>query len=236
MSTDILGIIHSSQKERMTDDNSKTTPSADDATSETTKSLLSSSKETIMAASPIVLPEREYGYQEIPFSWEDLKQIILVEQNLAKLSRSTAQQMDYERFRRRLNQEWRSIYDYILCTKLGFSESATSTKDEDGGSTQRCCDIELEHISEVRTALVENDFPYNMEPGIEHLILWKTKENITPHEIQETLRSLQDRENVVDTLHWINPPHLKSLPGIDHVHFLCRLSSHDKRSSSIYTT
>jgi hypothetical protein len=37
----------------------------------------------------------------------------------------------------------------------------------------------------------------------------------------------EDSENgqavVVDCLHWINPPHLKSLPDIDHVHILCLL-------------
>ena len=94
-----------------------------------------------------------------------------------------------------------------------------------------------------------NDFPYYFEPGIQHFVLWKLGGEVTPEEISqakldiwngsqstESIPSSSDQktpdnietacngEQVVNNhelfLHWINPPHLKSLPGIDHVHIL----------------
>jgi hypothetical protein len=32
---------------------------------------------------------------------------------------------------------------------------------------------------------------------------------------------------VREFMHWINPPHLKSIPDIDHVHILCLPESSD---------
>lgn len=92
-----------------------------------------------------------------------------------------------------------------------------------------------------------NDFPYYLAPEIEHWILWKLGGDVTADEItnakSEILKGSQlwvamdngqkpgstENSNNLEQLtvndpevllHWINPPHLKSLPGIDHVHII----------------
>mmetsp|Transcript_35180 Transcript_35180/g.84885 ORF Transcript_35180/g.84885 Transcript_35180/m.84885 type:complete len:230 (-) Transcript_35180:12-701(-) len=93
-----------------------------------------------------------------------------------------------------------------------------------------------------------NDFPYYLAPGIQHFVLWKLGGWITPEEIakakSDILKGSRSPETTNNTqrshciggkdnldqilndrgvfLYWINPPHLKSLPGIDHVHILFR--------------
>ena len=65
-------------------------------------------------------------------------------------------------------------------------------------------------------------------------MLWKLGGVVTADEITQAKKDILQKcqshtlveEDVANNdevfLHWINPPHLKSLPGIDHVHILYR--------------
>ena len=115
--------------------------------------------------------------------------------------------------------------------------------------------------------LVLNDYPYHVDEGIEHWILWKiggisSTEGILRQELtwaMEELDSLQADENSgsgciidrnqpetsfepveasqtssngaipspIDSLFWVNPPHLQSMPQIHHAHMLV-LRSNEK--------
>lgn len=89
--------------------------------------------------------------------------------------------------------------------------------------------------------LCMNDFPYYLAPGAEHWVLWKLGGGVvTPDEVDDAKLDLVSRSRGLVSrrydrasfrgvandhevfLHWVNPPHLKSLPGIDHVHILFR--------------
>jgi hypothetical protein len=50
-------------------------------------------------------------------------------------------------------------------------------------------------------------------------------EEVTEAEIEATKASLCLSLQVRECLHYVNPPHLKSIPEIDHVHILLHLSS-----------
>lgn len=90
-------------------------------------------------------------------------------------------------------------------------------------------------VTEGKLRLCVNDFPYYYSPGVQHWVLWKLGGMIDSDEIENAKREIY-RRSQTDTahgelersaitdhevfLHWMNPPHLKSLPGIDHVHIL----------------
>jgi hypothetical protein len=151
----------------------------------------------------------------------------LEEQNLAKLSRSLQQEQEYQVYLRDLKRKWRSVYDHILVSKFGFEAQQKEQPRGDDASNpwfQRRWQAypPLTQVKAVQKVLMRNDFPYNTDEDIEHWVLWKLVENITKEEIDEAKDELRERlGNVVDILHWVNPPHLKSLPDIDHAHFLC---------------
>jgi len=166
--------------------------------------------------SSLPLPTLKYGYTDAPWTWEQLQELILVEQDLAKLSRSAEQQREYEIFRYCLKRQYESVLDHILISKFDFERRKTKE-----GRWQAY--PSLKDSTTVQTRLVLNDFPYCMPDGIVHYIFWKTKESVTPKDIENAKLELRRQRKVADTLHWINPPHLQSLPDIDHVHILCKL-------------
>jgi Protein of unknown function (DUF3605) len=170
----------------------------------------------------IILPELEYGYRTKPLEWAELIQIILVEKNLAKLSRSVEQQEEYMMYMRDIKKQWKSVYHFILHSKFGFKKRLVSGSSLDASAAELWESYPpASKIKEPKKVLVLNDFPYYNAPGIQHYILWKIASDVTDDEIDEAGQELRDQwVGVCDVLHWKNPPHLKSVPDIDHVHIL----------------
>ena len=99
--------------------------------------------------------------------------------------------------------------------------------------------------------VLPNDFPYYVDANIQHWCLWKLNDCVMDEDIQCAIQELkcmardQQRQSqmqmqpqddghgnantnanaqlgqIVDTISWINPKHLQSIPDIDHAHILC---------------
>jgi Protein of unknown function (DUF3605) len=186
----------------------------------------------------IHLPCREYGYRTVPLDWEELTLIINVEQNLAKLSRSVQQQYDYEIYQRDLKKKWQSVIDHILCSKFGSCFQQVTNPD----TGLYCAHPSLAEFTSpdgggvVRKALVRNDFPYYLADNVEHWVLWKLGANCTDQDVDQAKQEIHEKQqNVQDFLYYINPPHLKSLPEIDHVHILCKTATASTSTSTNQT-
>lgn len=83
-----------------------------------------------------------------------------------------------------------------------------------------------------KRVLAMNDFPYYLEDGVEHWCLWKlgdtdtnNHDDVNDEDIEWAKETLKQRGDVVEMMHWINPVHLKSLPGIDHAHIVCLIKN-----------
>jgi hypothetical protein len=171
----------------------------------------------------IRLPIVKYGYRTEPLEWDELVDILLVQKDIAKMSRSVEQQRDYEIYKRDLLREWSSVIDHVLCEK--FPEVFEKRFDTTTKLYAAYPSLEEFAVSgcPVHTALVQNDFPYYTADGVEHWVLWKLGGSCSDQDIGEAKLQLRDRFGD-DMLHWINPPHLKSLPEIDHVHILGKVA------------
>jgi Protein of unknown function (DUF3605) len=166
----------------------------------------------------VTLPTLEYGYRTTKLTWDELQQIISQQQqqqHISKLSRSVAQQREYEIFRHHMKQQYTSSLDFLLISKFGIGVQSAQQFPYRAAQS-------LAEMKEPMTRLVPNDFPYYVQDGIHHYIFWKTKEPITEEEISSVKDTLRKDYGAIDILHWINPPALQSLPEIDHVHFLFR--------------
>jgi hypothetical protein len=194
----------------------------------------------------IILPKREYGYRLEPFTWDELVKIIDEEKNLAKLSRSEEQERDYQIRMREMKTKWKSPYDHILCSKFGFEKRQFTNETHTVWEAYP----KLSEVKEPRKALVKNDFPYNYRAGIEHYVLWKICEDVTDEDIEAAKEELKRTTDYIgkptflsfqallslvhcrsffnvfpcipDLLWWTNPPNLKSLPDLDHIHIIIR--------------
>ncbi len=148
-----------------------------------------------------------------PLEWEELYEMIVVKKDLAMLCRSPDIEEKYTQHRLECLQTYDSIYDYILHSKFNLSREWNSQS-----SRWRVpWDANESHI-----ALVPNDFPYFIAPGIEHWVLWKLGGKVTDGELNQSISMLYIDHQIQDTIYWENPPHLKSLPDIDHFHILTK--------------
>jgi hypothetical protein len=210
---------------------------------------------------PIQLPPVKYGYRTTRYEWSELQHIILVEQNLDKLCRSVDQQMEYEVFKRQLTKTWKSVLDYVLCTKLdvprcvhaetGLAYAQLHPSPSSVSSSLTEIDTTTSSpLPSPKTIVLRNDFPYYTAENIHHYVLWKLHGICSDDDIAQAKEDVKQElelgdfevedggggDNgqavvVVDCLHWINPPHLKSLPDIDHVHILCLLQQRQRATT-----
>ena len=178
------------------------------------------SEEEEFVNNPAGLPYREYGYRSRPFTWDELHQIIVEDQELARLSRSVEDEERYGKERKLLLEQYDTIYDHILCSKFKFDKVVDdvsgkwkAVKNRTGNSSEE----------KPMMVLLPNDFPYFIDFGIEHWVLWKLQSNITQEDVDHSIEELEDKYgDVIDTIWWENPPALKSLPDINHIHILVR--------------
>ena len=179
-----------------------------------TMTMASTDSQTLLDEQ-IQLPLLKYGYRTVSLEWNEVVHIINVEGDLDKLTRSEKQQREYMIYTRRIKEEWRSVMDYVLYTKFGLEKMM------DGRDNRWYVYPPLSEITGVHTRIVRNDFPYCFQRNIEHWVLWKIGEDCSESDITAAKDSIRkDLENVRDFIHWINPPHLKSLPEVDHAHIL----------------
>eukprot|EP01026_Neomeris_dumetosa_P048286 TRINITY_DN4175_c0_g1_i6.p2 TRINITY_DN4175_c0_g1~~TRINITY_DN4175_c0_g1_i6.p2 ORF type:complete len:109 (-),score=2.52 TRINITY_DN4175_c0_g1_i6:284-610(-) len=70
----------------------------------------------------------------------------------------------------------------------------------------------------------DNDFPYYLEDGIEHHVLWCTE----PLQHEEILQVIQQYREGYETTYFVNPPQLQSIKGVWHAHVLSRIANKKK--------
>lgn len=151
-------------------------------------------------------------------SFGDVKEIV-ASGRLEKLGRSPQQQEVYNNFYANvIMKNWKSGSDFILANKFGF----LIVLDDD---LKRAVKRPLP-TTEEKIVLLKNDFPYNLESDIEHFILWKINGSVTEAEIDAATAELRVKYNVQDSVFYINPPQLKSIPDIDHAHIMIKVATY----------
>lgn len=166
----------------------------------------------------------ERRFAKEPMKWEHCMDIYDT-QAWHELSRSPSQEVVYQQHCNKVRKEWKSISDYMLAKVFNF-ETVQCSKSDSGKLAARPILDGVTCTMKPMKKLVRNDFPYNFVEGIEHWCLWKIGSDIEVEEIFDARRKIvkesqEDGKHVEDLMHWTNPPHLKSLPEIDHVHILC---------------
>lgn len=172
-----------------------------------------------ISADDATVPVMNPGHRKFPMDWNELVDIIAVQKDHKKLVRSREQLRNYELFWKDELAEWSSITDYVLCQRF----SKIFTRQRDVADERYKAYPSLQDVvksGQTYFAVVRNDFPYHMAPGIEHWILWKVGGNICSEEEIQRAKSMLATRLGEDMLHWVNPPFYKALPEIDHIHVI----------------
>ena len=164
-----------------------------------------------------------------PMKWDTLKEIISNDR-LHVLGRSFPQHKSYVSFTKKVRGEWKGVSDYILATKIGVPFKLG----EDNKKMVVREDMNSNPEFNGKLFLLENDFPYNLEPGLRHYCLWKIGEvpivaGGDSCEIRSTMAESGYPPHLCGTKYvfYVNPPHLKSISDIDHAHIIVREHSED---------
>jgi hypothetical protein len=173
------------------------------------------------------IPNGRTCTRDQPFQWDELKQII-GEGRLSELCRSVEVDKAYQQHRLQVLAEYKSLPDFILYSKF---QQARQWNPDIHKWYVPAPKPSFHDPPHAKVVLVPNDFPYFVAEGIEHWVLWKRGGDgtIHPGEInQATLSTFSSACNISNRiLYWENPPHLKSLPEIDHVHILVQMGAAD---------
>jgi hypothetical protein len=145
-------------------------------------------------------------------SWDTIKDIV-DSGDLAPLGRSDTQQAVYDDFRSRLNSEWESVSDFVLATKFDIHAEINPSTGKKAARRDEICEDKI--------VMHRNDFPYHFESGVNHFLIWKIGSQLTAEDVENCVREIwNNTANVKDVITYVNPPHLKSIPDIDHAHIL----------------
>ncbi|ORZ09773.1 hypothetical protein BCR41DRAFT_358454 [Lobosporangium transversale] len=137
------------------------------------------------------------------------------------MARSEAVQEAYQRAIKRRTKKYGSPDEYIRQRVLHWppmenvsSPSSPSTDSDDSSSSGSPPPSPTEPVDPLEFALKKNEFPYSVESGIEHWLIWS--KNPLPDE-DWIRRYLEERLPGREYLFFINPPELRSVPSIHHV-------------------
>lgn len=144
------------------------------------------------------------------WNWNELKEII-EKKEFEKLGRFPEELQKYKMILNQIKEEFFTIDDFILYKFFKFPYQIQNGK-------KKIIFLKTEDIQ--KKILVLNDFPYAIEEGIQHYLLWSLHE-LTLLEIEEFLKqtfSIQKK----DYLYFINPENLKSIKNIFHIHIFVK--------------
>lgn len=85
--------------------------------------------------------------------------------------------------------------------------------------------------------LCPNDFPYALDTGISHYLVW-CPHPLDEHIVHKIIDAELSTQNFSDFLHFVNPPHLQTVPNLWHAHIFARQqrrhSDDDNGGNNIY--
>lgn len=147
-----------------------------------------------------------------PMSWKELGDLIVegTLESLGKLGRSEADLKVYREFMAGVRNDYASVGDFI---KIDVFEAAVHSSD---GKKHA---VDVEHASE-RVVWRLNDFPYNLEDGIQHWLLWSTRE-LAKGRMQQLIDD-KFPAGSWDRLTFVNPAPLQSVLSVWHCHVIVR--------------
>eukprot|EP00051_Salpingoeca_urceolata_P018418 m.258276 g.258276 ORF g.258276 m.258276 type:complete len:194 (-) comp19188_c0_seq3:2518-3099(-) len=141
-------------------------------------------------------------------TWQEIKHHI--ESSHVELLGRTAEDLNkYREWKAQILTEWQSVDEFVLHRVFEYPPISGPTGKK------------IAHVPEDKAPRVvfrPNDFPYTAEAGVQHHVLWVHFCELTDTLVQDVIaKQCSHFEEVT----WFrNPPHLRSIPSVDHAHIL----------------
>ena len=151
------------------------------------------------------------GEEVKPLTYEEVEAIVKSGQreDLGKLRRIYSEQQRYDTFIAKVKSEYCTVEDYILHKVFGVEKKVQ----QDSGKW--ACQTATSHQQRL-LIWRENDFPYALESGLKHYILWST-ETLKKEDIETEIEA---HVPTTEYLYFVNPPKFRSIERVWHAHVL----------------
>ncbi|KAK9836003.1 hypothetical protein WJX81_005227 [Elliptochloris bilobata] len=154
------------------------------------------------------------GHQLEPVPWARV--VVLAreatEAALGQLGRSPAALVVYHRFKLQVQQEYVGIADYVQVRVFGFDTACASD-----GRKEVVVPADL-GTREPMVVWRPNDFPYHLDPDVEHHNVWSTR----PLPEAELHKVVQRNRQGYEWVAFINPTPIQTIPSVWHAHIISR--------------
>ncbi|KAI9478782.1 MAG: hypothetical protein EXX96DRAFT_572269 [Benjaminiella poitrasii] len=138
----------------------------------------------------------EHVYTDHVHPWEEIVHYVSINQ-VSKLRRNKTAQDIYQKWTKDTVDKYGSVENYLLKEKIHFPPS-----------------------SELGILILPNDFPYSVDPGIEHILIW-SKEPLAS-DVVESILEKKYGSSIWEWVYFVNPPEWQSIPRLPHVHVFMR--------------
>lgn len=168
-----------------------------------------------------------------PHTWEDLKDII-ANNRLETLRRWPSDLKRYIKWSNQTKKQYGSVMAFVMKERLKWTPVGTP---ETGLRFDFESPVPFENPNDYK--ILPNDWPYGLDPGIVHLIVWLKNRteaqpplgDLTPEARAQVNAFVDEKfakplakltgedDNILWFKNWVA---LQSVPGIDHIHILIR--------------
>lgn len=154
-----------------------------------------------------------------PLVWEEAAELARdgSEARLARLKRSESVLARYRERAGEIGEVWASTDDFVLHKYFG---AASSAAEGDRDRRRVLAGEEARLAAEGRVEWAPNDFPYDLEPGIAHFVVWSARGELSREEV--LLLAREKAGPGVELAVFVNPPGLRSVHRVWHAHVLVR--------------
>ena len=180
----------------------------------------------VVEASAGRLQYRGMRIAEVPHTWQETQELIAdgSEDALAQLARSPTVHAKYRSCREERTEQYATITDYLLhalfaCPRLANAGHPQGKWVSDATRPDPEGKYRLRPGSDVAVRFIANEFPYHLEEGVVHDLIWATKV-LSEEEIEQLVAQHLGADREV--LRFRNHPALQSIPAVWHVHIIHR--------------
>jgi hypothetical protein len=178
------------------------------------------------------------GIVTTPFTWEQIKDT-LATGDVHLLGRTAAQLDEYAAHKTTVLTQYCSVADYLLHTIFKYKcenvpvahAAAAAAAGTCSGGSNTCANVPALAATKLkaqkpnqpgcRIVWQPNNFPYYTTPEIEMHIIWCEAGHISEEDLQQIV-AVERPEAEFEVQIFENPPHLKSVPELHHVHVISR--------------
>ncbi|KAI8985863.1 hypothetical protein BDB01DRAFT_786592 [Pilobolus umbonatus] len=148
----------------------------------------------------MLVEEVDDRYTDHYHPWEEIVHYVSKNQ-VSKLRRNKSDEIVYRAWTKQALIDYGTIENYLLKEKLHFPSPESSNRPV--------------------VLVLPNDFPYSVDPGIDHILIW-SQEPLQAEYIESILESRYDR-TLYEWVYFVNPPEWQSVRRLPHVHVFIRL-------------